>query len=385
MIATSALKAGLPATPPPNVTVPNAAPETIVVSIWGGPPGPAGEPGAGVSLQGVAATWPPSDTPAAGDLYVVADPVPAGTPAGIDAGDGVVWSGTAWVSTGPIRGPAGEAGPEGPEGPQGPGPSVFEGADLPVDAVDGDLWLKPQIDPDGDTVLVLNVFSEGAWKPVAGGVGGGEVTVNTVGTGDLVGITSSPNLPIQQWSDEMSLKAAFKDSPVSFTRVTIGNATGTVDLSDPIAGDGWVLSGAAYFGTLFYGELAVRKAGDPLGYELPMPTQQGYLRADQDPATGWYFAEPVIVSDTPPPTPPGDPALPTVWIDPTGDGVPDTSDGPLCDTNPLKYESPMVTRQADGTPIGISTDGLTFHQPVIHGAIPIVIDGKRYLLPVIEE
>jgi hypothetical protein len=66
----SALMAGLPATPPPTVTVPNAAPETIVVSIWGGPPGPAGEPGAGVSLQGVASMWPPSGTPAAGDLYV---------------------------------------------------------------------------------------------------------------------------------------------------------------------------------------------------------------------------------------------------------------------------------------------------------------------------
>lgn len=377
MIATSALKAGLPATPPPNVTVPNAAPETIVVSIWGGPPGPAGKPGAGVSLQGVAATWPPSDTPAAGDLYVVADPVPAGTPAGIDAGDGVVWTGTAWVSTGPIRGPAGETGPEGPEGPQGPGPSVFEGVDLPVDPVDGDLWLKPETDPDGDTVLVLNVYADGAWKPVAGGVGGGG-TVNTVG--NPAGLTEDAALPIQQWADEVATKAAFQNTGVGFSRVQVidpGWAPG-----DPFA-DGVVFANGAFVGELFYGALFGRDGrANFAGYKLPEPTGDGYLRCDQDPTTGWYFAEPVIVSAVEPPPPAGGGA---VWIDPTGAGVPDTSDGPLCDTNPLKYESPLVMSQTDGTPIGISADGLTFHQPVIHGAIPIVIDGKRYLLPVIEE
>jgi hypothetical protein len=379
----AALMAGLPATPPPNVTVPNAAPETIVVSIWGGPPGPAGAPGAGVSLQGVAETWPPSDAPAAGDLYVVADPVPAGTPAGIAAGDGVVWNGDEWVSTGPIRGPAGETGPEGPEGPQGPGPSVFEGVDEPVDAVEGDLWLKPETDPDGDTVLVLNVFSGGAWKPVAGGVGGGEVTVDTTVTGPITGIAAAPDLPIQQWSEEVALKAAFKDTPVTFTRVRLQDKSGGQSAGDPVSGDGWVLADYGYFGTLNYGNQPGRAAVD--GYVLPTPTQQGYLRADLDPASGWYFAEPVIVSDTAPPTPPGDPALPTLWIDPTGSGVPDPADGRLSDTNPLKYESPLVMEQASGTPIGLSADGQTFHQPDIVGAIRVLIDGKRYLLPVIEE
>jgi len=378
MIRATATLAGLPAAPPPTVSVPNAAPETIVVSIWGGPPGPAGEPGAGVSLQGVASTWPPSDTPAVGDLYVVADPVPAGTPADIEAGDGVVWSGTEWVSTGPIRGPAGATGPEGPEGPVGPGSAVFEGPDEPVTAIEGDLWLKPETDPDGNPVLQLNVYTGTDWRPVAGGAGA--VTVDTVGSGDLVGITSSPNLPLQQWSEEMALKAAFQSTPVLFTRVDV---QGSGDLSDFVGASGWISSPSAAFGNLYYGNLIGR--ADAPGYELPTPTQQGYLRADLDPASGWYFAEPVIVSDTAPPTPPGDPALPTIWIDPTGPGVPDTSDGPLSETNPLKYASPLVMSQTDGTPIGISADGLTFHQPVIHGAIPILIDGKRYLLPVIEE
>jgi hypothetical protein len=310
MIRATAQMAGLPAAPPPTVSVPNAAPETIVVSIWGGPPGPAGEPGAGVALQGVASTWPPSATPAVGDLYVVADPVPAGTPAGIAAGDGVVWNGTEWKSTGPIRGPAGEQGEKGEQGEVGPGSAVFEGPDEPATAIEGDLWLKPDTDPDGNPVRQLNVYTGTDWRPVAGGAGGVS-TVNTVG--NFGGITEDPALPIQQWSEEMTTKAAFKDTGVGFTRVEV---RGAGDIGDASAGDGWMVSTAGYFGTLYYGALGNRAAGDPPGYELPTPTQQGYLRADQDPASGWYFAEPVILSEDEPPAPPGDPNLPTIWAKP---------------------------------------------------------------------
>jgi hypothetical protein len=83
--------------------------------------------------------------------------------------------------------------------------------------------------------------------------------------------------------------------------------------------------------------------------------------------------------------PPAPPGVDAIWIDTTGAGVPDTEDGPLSETNPLKYGSPMVTALADGTRIGLSADGAVFHQPEITGAIPVIINGKRYLLPVIEE
>jgi hypothetical protein len=139
-------------------------------------------------------------------------------------------------------------------------------------------------------------------------------TVDTTATGPITGLTASPNLPIQQWSEEMSLKAAFKDTPVTFTRVRLQDLSGGTGVGDPIGGDGWVLADYGYFGTLNYGNQPGRAAVD--GYVLPTPTQQGYLRADLDPASGWYFAEPVIVSDTAPPTPPGDPALPTIWAKP---------------------------------------------------------------------
>jgi hypothetical protein len=138
-------------------------------------------------------------------------------------------------------------------------------------------------------------------------------TVDTTATGPITGLTASPNLPIQQWSEEMALKAAFQSQPVLFTRVDI---TGPGDLGDFGGGAGWLSSTSAVFGTLLYGSGGPIRAGGAPGYELPTPTQQGYLRADLDPASGWYFAEPVVVSDTQPPSPPGDPALPTIWAKP---------------------------------------------------------------------
>jgi hypothetical protein len=142
-------------------------------------------------------------------------------------------------------------------------------------------------------------------------------TVDTTASGGLVGITSSPNLSIQQWSDEMSLKAAFQNRGVEFRRIDL---TGPGDPGDLSGGEGWIYSTAGAFGRLYYGSanrpLPGQRADDPGVYEMPTPTGDGYLRADQDPATGWYFAEPVVISDTQPPTPPGDPALPTIWAKP---------------------------------------------------------------------
>jgi len=207
-------------------------------------------------------------------------------------------------------------------------------------------------------------------------------TVDTTATGPITGLTASPNLPIQQWSEEMALKAAFRDTPVTFTRVDI---QGPGDLGDFGGGAGWLSSTSAVFGTLLYGSGGpIRaRAGDPPGYELPTPTQQGYLRADLAPASGWYFAEPVIVSDVEPPTPPGDPALPMLWIDPTGTST-GAGTGEFTTDNPITFADDPILEQEDGTPIGLSADGLTFHQPLITGGIPVVVNGKKYLIPLVD-
>jgi hypothetical protein len=44
----------------------------------------------------------------------------------------------------------------------------------------------------------------------------------------------------------------------------------------------------------------------------------------------------------------------------------------------------MIRTQPNGTPIGLSPDGQFIHQPEVIGAVPVIIQGKRYLLPVIE-
>jgi hypothetical protein len=140
-------------------------------------------------------------------------------------------------------------------------------------------------------------------------------TIDTVAIGSTVGLTSSPTLPLQQWADEMAQKAAFKDDAVAFSNIS-SLARGYQEELSPLS-NGWIFTGGLYTTRLFYGgEELGRAGGTPDGYELPFPTQQGYLRADLDPASGWYFAEPVVVSDTQPPSPPGDPALPTIWAKP---------------------------------------------------------------------
>jgi len=99
------------------------------VSIMG-PQGPQGEPGkdgSGVTIAGTATTYPPAATPAVGDMWIVAEPVPAGFPPGTEAGDGLVWTGTAWNNVGGIRGPKGDAGADG--SPGAPGTDGATGAD----------------------------------------------------------------------------------------------------------------------------------------------------------------------------------------------------------------------------------------------------------------
>ena len=99
------------------------------VSIVGpaGKDGVDGKDGSGVDIKGTATTYPPSASPTAGDMWIVADPVPAGFPPGTNPGDGLVWSGTAWNNVGGIRGPAGKDGKDGADG--APGQDGAAGAD----------------------------------------------------------------------------------------------------------------------------------------------------------------------------------------------------------------------------------------------------------------
>ena len=93
------------------------------------------------TLSGTATPLPSS--PTAGDMWILGTPVPTAAPnnpaTGTKAaGDGIVWSGSAWTNVGPIRGPdgptgpsgaTGATGPAGPTGPQGdPGPGGATGA-----------------------------------------------------------------------------------------------------------------------------------------------------------------------------------------------------------------------------------------------------------------
>lgn len=84
-----------------------------------GDQGDPGQDGSGVTIQGTldGGTFPPSGPHADGDMYIIGNPIPAGSPAGSATGDGVVYNGGAWTNVGPITGPQGPQGAVGPAGP----------------------------------------------------------------------------------------------------------------------------------------------------------------------------------------------------------------------------------------------------------------------------
>jgi hypothetical protein len=175
--------------------------QRIEVTIWGGPSGPAGPPGAGIQIKGTAETWPPANAPSDGDLWVIPSPPPEGTPEGFAPGDGAVWDGEQWVDTGPIQGPPGEsidcthvvsdttpppadhvgdlwvwtnapevelpAGPPGPEGPQGP---AGEAATIDVDSTTTiDAGLPAEVVNVGTSSRALLAFKIPRGEPGAAG------------------------------------------------------------------------------------------------------------------------------------------------------------------------------------------------------------------------
>jgi hypothetical protein len=111
-------------------------------------------------------------------------------------------------------------------------------------------------------------------------------------------------------------------------------------------------------------------------YELPTPTEDGYLRSDAD-DKNWYFAEPVIISDTEPPAPKAGTAI---WIDPNGT----PPEQIYSNANPPVAIDPPTVEQANGLSIGMTPDGLIYNPPMFTGAVPVVVNGKTYLMPLME-
>jgi hypothetical protein len=151
------------------------------------PAGPKGDTGAAAVIKGTATAYPPTGSPVVNDLYILGSaaaltgaPASGVGPAAI--GDGVVWTGTAWVNVGPLRGPAGPDGspgaaatiavgtvtglaagatptvsntgtataavfafgiPAGAKGDAGQNFQVFDTATTPAGALKGALWIVP--------------------------------------------------------------------------------------------------------------------------------------------------------------------------------------------------------------------------------------------------
>ncbi|WP_353208506.1 hypothetical protein [Sphingorhabdus sp.] len=117
-----------------------------------GATGPKGDMGNGIAISGTVSTWPPPGIPVIGNLWLIADPVPAGVPVGTVAGDGVVWDGSGnWINVGPVRGPVGATGATGTAGAsQAIDVSFVYGGYTEVDTplralIDAVLYTAPQV------------------------------------------------------------------------------------------------------------------------------------------------------------------------------------------------------------------------------------------------
>lgn len=141
-----------------------------------GPTGPTGPVGTGINVKGTN-TWTyisALPAPAAGDMWVLsasnasAPGVGGGT--GGSAGDGLSWSGTAWINVGAIRGPTGPTGPTGPAGAdpvllreQANGLAGLDAAGLLYDSrIPSAYKTRSGTKPVGQGELVFNVRDYGA-------------------------------------------------------------------------------------------------------------------------------------------------------------------------------------------------------------------------------
>ena len=81
-----------------------------------GSTGATGAAGSGVTIKGTDsyANIIALGSPLSGDMWLANN-----TTVNANTGDGIVWTGSAWVNVGPIRGPSGAVGPQGPTGATG--------------------------------------------------------------------------------------------------------------------------------------------------------------------------------------------------------------------------------------------------------------------------
>jgi hypothetical protein len=142
-----------------------------------GAQGPAGPQGLGITVRGTLdATNMLPGVVNAGDLFIAGSSVPAaGWPGGLSAsvGDGLLFDGTSWHNSGPMRGPVGPQGPQGIQGqtgPQGPvGPAGPQGQGIHIlGAVATPDLLPTTGNTSGDAHLVtstgdLHVWDGSAW------------------------------------------------------------------------------------------------------------------------------------------------------------------------------------------------------------------------------
>jgi hypothetical protein len=84
-----------------------------------------------------------------------------------------------------------------------------------------------------------------------------------------------------------------------------------------------------------------------------------------------------IVSDVEPP--PGD-EIGDLWIYPDN-VLTVTPNLPFSNANPPVYLDPPAAVQVNGLPIGLSADGLEYHEPIWTGGVPVMVNGVRYLTP----
>lgn len=54
------------------------------------------------------------------------------------------------------------------------------------------------------------------------------------------------------------------------------------------------------------------------------------------------------------------------------------------DDKPVTVQSPLATQTSAGEQIGLNSDGTLYSVPDFVGAMPVVIDGKKYLIPLME-